>query len=152
MLDRLKQRGTSCVAQRYRYRYRDMCLCTPYSLFLYRSTVTHKAVGELQSEHGVQLLLEDLLKKLPNLRNEVIFIQRLLTAIIRPLAARAPFCCTQRQEGTSHELQCCACRLYTCASVAASLSWGDCHQTLRKSLYLICDKMMLIITPDTFHI
>ena len=59
-----------------------MCSCTSCSLILHTSTVTHEATGELQSEPGVQLLLEDLLKKPPDLDNDFVLTQHSLTAMV----------------------------------------------------------------------
>ena len=64
----------------------SICHVLMHSLFpLYTSNVTHEANGALQSEYEVQLLLEDLLKKLPDLDNDFIYTQHLFTAMVRLL-------------------------------------------------------------------
>ena len=65
---------------------RDMvglCRALMHSLFClsHTSTVTHEATGELQSQREVRLLLEDLLKKLPDLDNAFISTQHSFTAM-----------------------------------------------------------------------
>ena len=108
-----------------------MCSCVPCCLFLQTSIMTHEAIGELRSEHEVQLMLENLLKTLPDLDNDSVndYIQHSFTAMVRLLQERPSAACTAWKV----EHMSCSVVLVVCIQVC--ISCCNCHfsQTLMKS-------------------